>query len=419
MKQLVVVPMILLSLIVFIAGCGQREQQGSPKPTSNADFGKNDYKTIIPANNNLGFQLITDIKANKNGNILISPTSLLMALSMVYNGAEGKTKTEMAETLNMKSIDAVSLNKANASLLATLDKDSDKVQLNIANSIWLNENFHFRDDFAESNRDYFDAKIQEIDVSDSASSKEINSWVNDRTKDKIHKIVNDSLDSNLVALLVNAIYFKGDWAYAFDKKQTRERTFHPEDGTTKDMPLMRLKKKLPYMENDHFQAVSLPYGDKNMSMKVFLPKENSSLKEFLKMLTSDNWKDWSDQFQKKKGTVLLPKFQLKYDILLNEPLKELGMKTAFDKNHADFSKMIQEDQPAFISKVKQKTSLEVNEEGTEAAAATSVGITTSSATVDGPFRMEVNRPFFVAISDDETGAILFMGSISNPQKDVK
>jgi serine protease inhibitor len=312
-------------------------------------------------------------------------------------------------------MDVAELNKANASLISILDRNSKNIQLNIANSIWLNKKFHFQTDFARNNRDYFQAKIQEIDINDGQSPKMINNWVKKSTKDKIEKIVDSPLDANLVPILINAIYFKGDWKDEFDKQQTEERTFYLADGTTKAVPLMTLTKKLAYMENENFQTVSLPYGDGKISMKVFLPKENTNLVAFEKMLTNDNWKKWSSEFHEKEGTIMLPKFQLEYEVLLNEPLKRLGLTTAFDKG-ANFTKMIKENDPIWISKVKQKTFIDVNEEGTEAAGATSVEMKTESAIMDKPFHMEVNRPFFIVITDDDTGMILFMGAITNPQK---
>ncbi|MCL6574388.1 MAG: serine protease, partial [Bacillus sp. (in: Bacteria)] len=166
---------------------------------------------------------------------------------------------------------------------------------------------------------------------------------------------------------------------------------------------------------ENFQAVSLPYGDGEMSMNVFLPKETSSLDDFKKTLTNDNWKKWSSEFHEKEGTIMLPKFQLEYEVLLNEPLKKLGMMTAFAKG-ANFTKMIKEPDPLWISKVKQKTFIDVSEKGTEAAAVTSIEVVTESVNLDGPFHMEVNRPFFISITDDETGMVLFIGSISNPQE---
>jgi len=178
---------------------------------------------------------------------------------------------------------------------------------------------------------------------------------------------------------------------------------------------MKLNKKLLYLENENFQAVSLPYGDGEMSMRVFLPKENIGLIEFKNILIDDDWKKWLAQFNEKEGTILLPKFQMEYEVELNKTLKKLGMATAFDED-AHFTKVIEENDPLWISLVKQKTFIEVNEEGTEAAAVTSIEMDTTSAPIDQPFYMEVNRPFFFAITDDRTNTILFMGSISNPKE---
>jgi serine protease inhibitor len=410
-----VAPLILVSFLLLLASCGTGNNPGSLKISSDVDFKEDEYQKIIPLTNQLGWELLSEVEDDNNGNTFISPTSLFMALSMVYNGADGVTKTEIANVLQNEGFDVNELNKANASLMSMLDRDSKQIQLNVANSMWLNEDYHFQTDFAQNNRDYFNARIQEIDIYDSQSPKMINDWVKKSTNDKIEEIVDTPLDGDLVAILINAIYFKGDWKYEFDKKQTENRTFFLADGTTKDMHLMRLNKKLAYLETENFQAVSLPYGDEEMSMNVFLPKETSSLEYFKKTLTNDNWKKWRSEFHEKEGTIMLPKFQLEYEVSLNEPLKKLGMMTAFAKG-ANFSKMIKEPDPLWISKVKQKTFIDVSEKGTEAAAVTSIEVVTESVTLDGPFYMEVNRPFFISITDDETGLVLFIGSISNPQE---
>ena len=228
--------------------------------SSDVDFGKDDYKNIISANNQIGFALLPEAGANEDGNIFISPVSLFMALSMVYNGADGVTKEEMAKVLHAEAMDGNQLNKANTSLMSMLQSDSKHSQLNIANSIWLNKNFHFQEDFAQNNKDYFHANIKEIDINNHQSSKMINDWVKQSTNGKIEKIVDNTLDPDLVAILINAIYFKGDWKHKFDKKQTAKRTFYLEGGATKEIPLMTLNEKLAYMENENFQAVTLPYA---------------------------------------------------------------------------------------------------------------------------------------------------------------
>ncbi|WP_438315695.1 serpin family protein [Sporosarcina sp. FA9] len=400
-------------LLFMLPACGTKKKSENTWVSSDVEFGEQDYEKITAANNALGFHLIKEIDGDGQNNAFISPTSLLMALSMVYNGADGITKEEIAKALQVEGMDTSELNKANASLVSILMKSSEEIQLNVANSIWLNEDYHFQDDFAKNNKDYFNAEIQEINIHDNDSVTRINDWVKKSTNKKIEEIVEAPLDPDLVAILINAIYFKGNWTYEFDEKQTEKRPFYLGDGKTKEVLLMSLQKKLNYMENDDFQAVQLPYGDGEMSMNVFLPKETSTLDEFRKNLTNENWLIWDTQFSKKEGTILLPKFELEYEIDLNETLKTLGMTSAFKKD-AVFTKMIQENVPLWISKVKQKTFIDVHEKGTEAAAVTSVEMVTESAPADPPFYMEVNRPFFLTITDVKTNAILFMGWISEP-----
>lgn len=414
MKKVVLL-LITASLLIFAAGCGKDKEQGTIKTSDGTKSEKGDYKKIVPASNGLGFTWFSEAQPNDEGNIFISPISLFMALSMVFNGSDGGTKEEIARVLQVDGMEAAELNQANASLMNLLHKQSSQVQLNVANSIWLNKNYHFQTDFSKNNKNYFSAKIQEIDILDPQSPKTINRWVKDQTNGKIEEIVESPLDSDLVAILINAIYFKGNWQYEFDPNLTEERPFYLQNGTSKDIPFMSLHEKLAYMENEIFQAVSLPYGKNNheMSMEIFLPRENIGLEELKKLLTQENWRKWNSQFNEKEGSVLLPKFQLEYEASLKETLKKLGMNTAFEKG-ANFSKMIQEDDPIWISQVKQKTFLDINEKGTEAAAATSAEMVTESFNTDGPFHMEINRPFVITITENKSQTILFIGAIANP-----
>ena len=407
--------LLIASLLVVITGCGTQNKSGGLEISKDVAFGEKDYEKIVSPNNELGFELLQEVKPDKNDNIFISPTSLFIALSMIYNGAEGTTKEEIAEVLQAKGIAVEDLNKANASMMSSLDKESDDLQLNIANSIWLSDQFSFQKEFSSDNTDYFNAEIAEIDITDSKSPDKINDWVKKATNDKIEEIVDSPLDENLVAVLINAIYFKGSWAQTFDKNVTTDRPFQLPGGSVKDVPLMAMKAEFDYLENDAFQAIRLPYGDGEMSMKVFLPKENSSLEAFRATLSNENWAAWQNDFEVEEGTIYLPKFQLEFEASLNEALKSLGMNSAFDGN-ANFPRMINEDDQLSITNVKQKTYIDVSEEGTEAAAVTGIEMGITSAPINEPFVMEVNRPFFFTITDDETDTILFMGSISNPEQ---
>ncbi|MBP3040308.1 serpin family protein [Bacillaceae bacterium Marseille-Q3522] len=414
MKKRLITTLLLASVMTWITGCGTGGGGGTDIGNGSGDGG-DQYKTITAANNELGFQMLREVNPDKNGNLFISPASLLMALSMVYNGAEGTSKAEIAKVLQNEGIAVEELNQANASLMAKLQQDSSQIQLDIGNSIWINDQYHFQDDFAKNTQQYFQAEIQEMDITAADSVQRINNWVKKATNDKIQSIVDAPLNPDLVSLLINAIYFKGSWTYPFEKGGTEAQPFHLPDGSEKEVPLMTLNEDLPYLENEDFQAAVLPYGiEKNMSMYVFLPKEGHNLEEFTAELSVENWQQWKTAFHEKTGTVMLPKFKLEYESQLNDTLKKLGMNEAFDTENANFSKMVQEYDPIWISAVKQKTFLEVNEEGTEAAAVTSVEMETTSARIDEPFRMEVNRPFFITIIDEETDTILFMGTIANP-----
>ncbi|MBO1910244.1 serpin family protein, partial [Microvirga sp. 3-52] len=263
---------ILASLLVVITGCGTENKSGGIEISNDVAFGEKDYEKIVSPANELGFKLINEVEADENNNVFISPTSLYMALSMIYNGADGVTKEEIAQVLHSEGIDIEELNKANASMTSVLNKEVENIQLSIANSIWLNDKFTFQKDFANSNKNYFNAEIAEIDIADSKSPEQINKWVKEATNDKIEKIVDSPLDADLVAVLINAIYFKGSWTHEFDKNETKSRPFHIRDGSVKIIPLMTMTEEFSYLENEDFQAISLPYGEGEMSMKVFLPK---------------------------------------------------------------------------------------------------------------------------------------------------
>lgn len=407
----------IFALVALLTACNKEKPEDVEEPAQSlpSDVQEDDYKEVIKPHNELSFALFQKIRGSEEQDLFISPTSLFLALSMVYNGAEGETKEEMAQALQLAGIDEEKLNKASASLVNQLQKDDESIQLDIANSIWLNEQFHFQEGFKEKTQDYFKAEIEEINIQDDASVDQINKWVSEATNDKIDKMVEAPLDPNLVTYLLNAIYFKGDWTYEFDEKETEKADFHITQEEEKEVSMMSLSEDLLYTENDLFQAVELPYGEESMKMQVFLPKEEVKREEVAENFTFDNWTKWNQEFETSEGTVKLPKFELSYEIMLNEILQQLGMELAF-KKEAEFTKLIEEEEPVWISSVKQKTFIEVHEKGTEAAAVTGVEVVSESAPIDDPFLLEANRPFIITIVDEETDAILFMGEIVNPEE---
>src|SRR5690625_2295834 len=398
---------LLTALLITLVGC-QDEQQGNGQPTETVD------ESFIQSHNTFGFNLLQNIAENETDNIFISPTSVLVALSMLYNGADGMTQDEIAETLQLDGIDITTLNEANETLLSILDQETDDITLKLANSLWLNDDFEFQEQFAEHMDKYYDAMIETIDIYDTKAVERINDWVSEATNEKIDQMI-QSIPPNLVAIIMNAIYLDAAWTIPFDENLTEDKPFYLADDVEVNVPLMVLREQFAYFENDDFQAIQLMYGEQSeMSMTVMLPTEDSSVNELIDSISRDNWKNWQTQFNEQEGTILLPKFTLEYDITLNDTLIALGMPSAFN-DQADLTKLIKDSNDLYVSEVKQKSFIDVNEEGTEAAAATSIAIMEMSA-VDGdePFYMEVNRPFLIAITDNETEAILFIGAIKDP-----
>lgn len=390
------------------------EPPGQVKPVP-VEISQEIESKLVSANTNFGFKLFNQIDAQGgSGNIFISPTSIAIALAMTYNGAGGETKEAMTKALELQGMSLEEINGANVALKKTLTNLDPKVQLSIANSLWARKGVQFKQDFIQRNKDFYAARVSELDFNNPKASKTINKWVSDNTKRKILKIVEGQIDAYTILFLINAVYFKGDWTVKFDKSQTSEQDFYLPDGRQKKHPMMYQSGRYRYYKGDSFQAASLPYGDGKVSMYVFLPDKGSSLAEFKKKLSAENWEKWMSGFAMTKGDITMPKFKLEYSETLNKALSKLGMEIAFSPkanfhNMADLSGI-------YIYEVLHKTFVDVNEEGTEAAAVTKVEMRTTSAQPPEPtFSMVVDRPFFFAIRDNQTGTVLFMGSIMEPQ----
>lgn len=366
-----------------------------------------DVSSVAFANTKFGFKLLQNLQErDTGGNVFISPLSISIALTMTYNGAIGETERAMAEVLEIDGLDLATINHSNAALRTSLESSGPKVEISIANSIWARQGVEFNSDFLDRNRLFFGAEIASLDFSAPEATATINEWVSTNTKGKIKKIVQE-IDPGTLLFLINAIYFKGSWQEEFDKSKTRPDIFYLSDGSEKRVPMMRREGAYPYFRGEHFEAAGLPYGDGDVIMYIFLPNHDSNLNEFLSSLSAKNWASWLPQFSpvREESMMILPRFKLEYEVSLNDTLKALGMDIAFGSG-ADFSGM---GPSLFISDVRHKAVVEVNEEGTEAAAVTVVVGVTSLPPI---FR--VDRPFFFAIYDAETKAILFMGTVTEP-----
>lgn len=369
---------------------------------------------LVAANTRFGFKLFSELARQDAGrNIFISPQSVAVALAMAYNGASGETRQAMAKTLELQGMSLQEINQGNAALQSTLASLDPKIHLAIANSLWARAGLPFKPDFMARNKEFYGAAVESLDFNNPSAPARINAWAAKNTQGKIKKIV-DKIDPQTIMFLINAVYFKGNWAKEFDKKKTTEGLFILPDGSTKKLPMMSQSGEYRYFANGKFQAVSLPYGSGKVSMYIFLPNQDSSLAEFYSSLNAQNWEAWMSQFSEVQGNVVLPRFKLEYERNLNDILKALGMGVAFDPNRADFRNIIDVQENAFINNVKHKTFVEVNEEGTEAAAVTSVEV--GLTCVREEFNIVIDRPFFFAIRDNQTGTILFMGSVVDPQE---
>jgi serine protease inhibitor len=370
---------------------------------------------LIAADTRFAFKLFAALARQEQGrNVFISPTSVALALLMAYNGARGETQRAMAAALELGGMSLDEINRACADLMQALEQLDPQVRLAIANSLWGRKGISFQPDFVERNEQFYRAEIAELDFADPRAPATINDWVRRNTNGRIERIV-DQIDGATVLFLIDAIYFKGDWARRFDKRLTDDGAFTLLDGRRKQHPLMRQSGMYSYYEGGGFQAISLPYGAGRLCMDIFLSASDSNLEAFQRQLNPKSWDSWLPQFRQSEGMVALPRFKLEYEATLNDALASIGMAVAFDPRRADFSGMCQSPIPRLsIDQVKHKTFVEVNEEGTEAAAVTSVGIRLTSFVPKHTFTMIVDRPFFFAIRDTHTGAILFMGSIVDP-----
>lgn len=393
-------------------GVSQRRGEGGVNHILAQNSDREITEKLTSANNHFGLNLFLEIaKSEKEGNIFISPSSIAIALSMTYSGARGETQEAIARTLNLSDMSLAEVNEANRTLLSFLETLNPEVELSTANSLWLREDFQFNPDFIANNQQFYNAEVRQINFSSEEAVPQVNNWVAENTNGQITTIIN-SLSSKAVMVLLNAVYFKGNWEQSFDELETKELPFTLADGTVKTLPMMSQSSTFPYFENEFFQAIALPYGEGRSSMYLFLPRQEVGLDGFYQLLNKENWQDWMLQFDYGEITLALPRFKAEYEVKLNDVLKTLGMQIAFEPGVADFSGMHDTSQKLFISAVKHKTFLEVNEKGTEAAGSTGVTVTLRS----GPrkFAMTVDRPFFLAIMDHETGCILFMGAITNP-----
>lgn len=395
---------------------------------------KEDERFVVKGNNEFALGLYAKLRA-KEGNLFLSPYSISTALAMTYAGAQGQTETQMAKVLHFPTLPKVILENPEreqtepswkqsrfhptfGAIIKDLNARGQKggYELTVANALWGQQGSGFLTEFLKLIKTNYDGQLIEVDFvkATEMARKTINAWVEKKTKNKIRDLIARGVLNRMTRLvLTNAIYFKGNWASQFEKDKTEDVPFTLASGEKVDVAMMNQTGQFDYMETEDFQGLELPYVDNELSMIILLPKWNDELASLEEILTTENLSQWLGKLRKSEVIVSVPKFKMTSQFSLASVLKSMGMTDAFAPNMADFSGMNGK-RDLFISAVVHKAYVDVNEEGTEAAAATGVvvGITV------GPRQIPVFRadhPFLFLIRDNKSGSILFIGRMANPK----
>jgi serpin B len=368
-------------------------------------------ETLTDGNNTFAFGLLRSVAAYDEGSdhIFVSPLSAGLDFGMLSNGAAGDTFDEIRRTLGFADISNEDINDYYLKMLTELKAADKGVTLESANSIWIRNNFPVLDAFVNINKEKYDAEVRNENFSDPATLAMINAWCAENTHGKIDRIL-DELPDDAVMCLLNALYFKGIWRETFDKELTIDDTpFYNEDGTTTPVSMMHSDRVARYAAGEGFKMLELPYGNGAFSMALLLPSEGSTVTSVAESLDATVWNDCLARLNECNVMLSFPRMSIEYKIELNDVLKAMGMPTAFDSYRADFS-LINPDIKTYISKVIQKTTLDINEEGAEAAAVTLIVLSyLSGSGSSASISMTFNRPFLFFIRESSTGVILFAG----------
>lgn len=405
---------VLISLCVVLVNCGDKSVSpggAEPRQLSGTE------QELVNSQNVFGLGLFRETVAAEpsDSNVFISPLSVSMALGMTANGARGTTLEAMMSTLEFSGLTMNEMDSCYRSLMDLLTGLDPETVFNIANSIWYRDTRVFKEEFFDTCRYYFDAEVRALDFSKDEAVDTMNAWVKEKTEGKIEEVLEPPIPAAVVMYLINAIYFLGTWMYEFDPALTADVPFYLPGGSTVTCEMMQQpgaeeESDYLYYSDSDLEAVDLPYGDGWFSMTVLLPKPGIDIDALIGEFSQEKWDAYIAGLEEKPGRIYLPKFEIEYDLLMNDVLTAMGMGIAFDRVRADFTGMRDEGE-LWISRVIHKTYVRVYEEGTEAAAVTVVEMTESAS---DSFVMRVDRPFIFAIREKHSGTILFIGKIVNP-----
>lgn len=403
----------ILALGALAAACGDATGPEPGEPITELPRALTEVEeAVIQASNRFGLQLMREAAAaeSEKPNVVISPLSASMALGMTLNGAAGETFQAMRSTLGFGDLAPAEINAAYRETLDLLQGLDPEVEFTVGNSVWSREGFPFLESFFETVQASFDARVESLDFDDPAALSTINGWVEDATNGRIPSIL-DRIDPMEVMFLINAIWFDGRWTTEFDPSETRQADFRRADGTTVQVPLMmRRDATVPRVFREDYTAAELTYGGGAFGLVILLPEEGTPATEVAASMDESEWSALVEGLAEGElARVGLPRFTTSYDVELNDILTDMGMGIAFN-NGADFSNLSPLGEEMFITKVRQKTLIEVDEAGTRAAAATSVGVRVTSL----PPQLVADRPFLFVLRERLSGTILFMGLVGDP-----
>ena len=414
--------LVLAVVIIVLGGAGIyyfKNQEPTPEPVPVAnDKGATPagINSVISANDQFALDLYSQLK-NSEGNIFFSPYSISTALAMTYEGARGKTADEMQAVFHFPT-DGNLRKSSFAAIHNQLNKPDAKYKLNIANALWAQNDYKFLNDYLTTLQQYYAGKATNVDFKNSTEEarQTINKWVESKTNNKIKDLFPQGSLNNMTRLvLTNAIYFKGTWIKQFEKSQTKDEDFRVSSTDTIKVPMMRRtdkNAKFNYAETDNLQILEMPYEGDKLSMMILLPK-NDSLSSLESSLTLEKINDWRSKLKEQRVDVFMPKFTFDTKYFMNDTLAKMGMPTAFT-NAADLSGM-DGTQNLLIQKVIHQAFVDVNEEGTEAAAGSGVSVGLKSIAPQTTI-FRADHPFVFVIQDKDNGNILFLGRVVNPKK---
>jgi serine protease inhibitor len=402
------ISLMAISLIIF--SCNKKTVEILPVDPVPINLTANQM-TLIDSANSFSLDIFKKVLSNagENENLIISPLSISSALSMAMNGANGSTRDAMLEALRVSNLTPDAINSSYKNLSQALLSVDKRVLISVANSVWTEKNFVVKTPFIDILTGFYSAEAKSFDITDPLAPSQMNNWIATNTNGLIKNMI-DKLDTGTVMLLINAIYFKGKWKTQFDAANTVQQSFTKPGGVIAEVPMMKQTSSYKSFKGDGFVLAEFPYGQGNFVMDVIMPDDINGINNLLPAITGTNLKNWLDQLSEKQTRLSFPRFKYGYKKELKDVLTDMGMVIAFTGN-ADFSNI--SDVPLMISKVTHQAFIETNEEGSEAAAATIVGII-DSLTPAEPLILNVDHSFLYLIRETSTNSLLFIGRVTDP-----